>query len=158
MVLNPDQLYGAGFERMFPEGSSPVQAAPWPRAGRRKDAQDYDPARVQEALSSPPQLQQVDPRGLRASQPSVTSPGVRHYMDNPQWHQTGETYADQGNAGNRNPVVYRRYREWSPTEGTPSEDVLLSGHHRGTAALLRGESLSAVVVEGPWGPPRRGSR
>ena len=155
-MINPDQLYGAGIEAHFPTGSSPVQPAPWPRAGRSKARQDYDPEIVKSALMSSPQLQYVDPRNLRSTQPSVTAPGVQHYVDNPAWHQTGETYADQGNPGNRNPVVYNRHETWPPTEGGKVEPMLLSGHHRGTAALLRGEQLPAIVVDGPWGPPRRG--
>jgi hypothetical protein len=37
------------------------------------------------------------------------------------------------------------------------QDLLLSGHHRAGAALLRGEPLKARLFQGGWGPPMRQS-
>ena len=144
-------LYGAGYDAAFPTASGPLRNAPWPRAGRRKDVEDYDRTVVADALRRPPLLVDVDPRGLRASQPSVTAPGVAFYMgvDN---KSAGRLFADADKPGNQNPVVYRR------VTGPSVDDVILSGHHRSTAALLRGEPLRAVVVSGGWGAPRGAAR
>lgn len=158
MTLSPDQFHGAGYDSLFPADASPVRGTPWPRAARSKSRQDYDPDTVHAALAQPTQLQQVDPRGLQSTQPSVTAPGVKHYIDNPQWHQTGETYADQGVPSNRNPIVYRRHETWPPVEGGRVDSMLLSGHHRAAAALVTGRELPAVVVDGPWGGPRGGKK
>lgn len=150
MSLNPNQfegVWGKGVESIFPEGSSPVRPAPWPRAGQRKDRAPYDQSVVHEALRNPPRPVNVDPRTLSATQSSITQPGVSHYASNPEWKETGRTYADQGNPGNRFPVVYSR------DEGNGGvTHMLLSGHHRGAAALVNGEQLPAIQVKGPWGP------
>lgn len=154
-MINPDQFYGQGVDFMFPEGGSPVRGAPWPRAGRSKQRQDYDQSLVTEALRNPPRPTPVDPRTLSSTQPSVTEPGVRYYAEDPTYAQTGRTYADQENPGNQYPVVYHRHDNWPPGEGdTPRESLLLSGHHRGSAALAQGRPLLAIEVSGPWGPPR----
>lgn len=131
-----DQYYGARDpERLFQ--GRPATMTPWDSAGRRKDRQDFDPevvnAAVREGKTEP-----VDPRQLHASQPMLTRAGVAHYMT------SNEVYKDQHQAGNQRPVVYDR-------NGTR---VILSGHHRAAAALLRGEQFHAVVAKGDWGPPR----
>jgi hypothetical protein len=137
---------------LFPEGSAPKTSVPFPRAGRRKDVKDYEPEAVTKALSAPPQLEAHDPRTLKASQPSVTRAGVAHYMG-PEYERNPEaTFADREQAGNRYPIVY--HRKQAPGAST-QERVILSGHHRATAALLKGEPLKAIRVEGGWGPPRR---
>jgi hypothetical protein len=126
---------------------SPTSAVPFPPAGRRKDRHEYDKDLVTRALTHPEhhQMREVDPRILRATQPSVTRAGVAHYLGD-HYERTGETYADMHNPGNRRPVVYHRKDD--------DQFLLLSGHHRATAKLLRGEPLQAVVVEGPWGASR----
>ena len=140
-------------EAMFPEGAPRSRRCRGAPPGARRRNQDYDPDLVHKALTSPPQVQEIDPRNLRATQPMVTRPGVDYYLNDPTYKETGETFADKGNLGNQFPTVYRR-----PTMADPSqtEDVLLTGHHRATADLLRGRPTRGRVVEGPWGPPRKG--
>jgi hypothetical protein len=148
------QFHGRGVESLFPEGSGPVRSAPWPRAARSRAIHDYDQPRVAAALSRPPQLQEVDPRDLHSTQPSIHRPGVDYYSGS-HYHETGLTYEPTENVGNRFPVVYHR-GESPPESGlsVPPQRLLLSGHHRAAAALVKGEPLRAIVVEGPWGGKR----
>jgi hypothetical protein len=137
MGLNPEQFHGKNDVDVIFKGH-PLAPTPFPHAGGRKDKQSYDPDRVREAITHP-SLSDVDPRTVHSTQPSVTRAGVSHYLENT------EVYKDPHNAGNRHPVVYDR---------DDGRRLLLSGHHRATAALLRGEQFKAVVVPGPWGPAR----
>lgn len=142
-------------ESMFPE-DAPIAGVPWRSAARSKTHKDYDPDLVRKALVEPPVISDIDPRGLKSTQPRVTRAGVDYYLNNDRYQRTGETFADRGNLGNQWPTVYRR-----PTMADPSEteDVLLSGHHRAAADLLKGRPTRGRLIEGPWGPPRRqGSR
>jgi hypothetical protein len=127
-------------------GDAPSTSAPWPRAGRLKSRQDYDKDLVREVISDPEHhhMAEIDPRELHATQPSITRAGVAHYLGG-DYERTGETFADKHNPGNRRPVVYRR---------EDGQNLLLSGHHRATAALLQGRPLRALVIDGPWGPGR----
>lgn len=141
-----ERLYGAGdLDALF--NGNPTTAVPFPRAARSIKRMDYDKNLVNEVLRNPEHhhMQDVDPRLLHATQPSVTRAGVSHYLSD-HYERTGETYADMDNAGNRRPIVYHRVDD--------DQYILLSGHHRGTAKLLRGEPLQAIVIHGPWGPPR----
>jgi hypothetical protein len=132
-----ESLYGAGHvDALFNE--NPITSVPFPQAGRRKDRKDYDEDIVNEAVRGQKTVK-VDPRTLHATQPSVTRAGVQHYLSG-----ATEPYADAHKAGNKTPVVYSR-------EG---RNVLLSGTHRATAALLQGRQFDAILAEGPWGPPR----
>lgn len=133
------RIYGAGTSSALFRGGSPIVPAPWQDRPRWKKYPTYDQEAVTEVLQRPPVLEEMDPRNLHASQPSVTLPGVNYYMDDPTYWKTGETYADRGNVGNRFPVVYSDVR---------GRNILLSGHHRATAALLRGEPLVARRVRG----------
>jgi hypothetical protein len=151
------RLYGAkDIGALFPEGKE-IASTPWGMAGRRKDRQDYDPDLVRDAIRAPAEhLVDVDPRHLRATQPMVTRGGVDYYMNDPAWRETGRTYAEQGNPGNAFPVVYSRHNEFRQADWQPEyEHLLLSGHHRGTAALLQGKQFKARQVVGGFGPPRR---
>jgi hypothetical protein len=135
--------------KLFSHGD--IAPAPFQRAGRSKQFQDYEVERVHELIRNAPEgLREVDPRYLLSTQPSVTRPGVNYYMSG-EYEKTGKTYADQSHAGNIYPVVYERESERG------IEPMLLSGHHRATAALLRGVPLRALVVRGRQGPPRPGS-
>lgn len=138
-----EEFWGAGDpDRLFQ--GNPATGVPFPIAGRRKDVRDYDPGKVQAAISDPKYpVSDVDPRELHATQPAVTRAGVSYYLGD-EYDHTGQTYGDQQQAGNRVPVVYDR-------EGTK---MILSGHHRATAALLAGRQFRAKLVEGSWGPPR----
>jgi hypothetical protein len=146
-------LFGKGLEALFPEGTSPVVAAPWPRAARSKKLKDYDENIVGRAIRGG-KTEQIDPQILSATQPSVTAPGVRHYIESgpggPLYANADKRplYADADKSANQNPVVYIR------TSGGKTEHILLSGHHRATAALLKGEKLTAVVARGGFGGPR----
>jgi hypothetical protein len=91
----------------------------------------------------------VDPRRLKATQPSVTRAGVEYYMGEAH-RRTGETFADRMSSGNRYPVIYSRTH---PVTGRV-DDMILSGHHRATAALLSGQFLRARYVEGGYGAER----
>lgn len=126
-------------DTLFPDGA-PKTSAPWPAMGRRKDVKDYDHEAVREMLKNPPELTPVDPRTLHATQPSITRHGVGHYLSGAEG-----TFADHGNPGNEHPVVYHR---------EDGQSLLLSGHHRAAAAMLKGEPLMARQIHGPWGGPR----
>lgn len=147
VMSRADEFFGANdMERMFP-GGSPLASAPWPTMGRRRDVKDYDPEIVRAALLHPDRTEivHVDPRNFRSTQPSVTRAGVAHYMTD-EYERTGRTFADQHNAGNKFPLAYDR---------EDGQRLLLSGHHRGTAALLQGKQFPVRLLQGPWGPPRR---
>jgi hypothetical protein len=132
------RLHGVGsVEPLFHE--SLKTTAPWPRAGRTKEnPRGYDPARVESAVANPSaHIREMDPRHLHSTQPSVTHSGVSYYMGE-EYRKTGRTFADMNQAGNRWPVVY------TDVQG---RNKLLSGHHRATAALLRGEQFRAIHIE-----------
>ena len=132
-------LHGAGtHEALFPEGGAPKVVAPWPMAGRTKGKPMYDQSKVVSALSQPRRTTAMDPRSLHSTQPWVHEEGVRYYMNNPEYQKTGRTFADQGNVGNRTPVVY------SDASG---RNLILSGHHRATSALLKGGQFEAIHVK-----------
>lgn len=139
------RLHGAGDPRaLFPEGSSALRPAPWPRAPRSKVRQSYNKEIVAQELRSPASLKEVDPRQLHATQPSIRHEALAHYMED-DFNRSGIPYADKANIGNKFPLVYER------EDGI---NMLLSGHHRAAAALLKGEPLRARRVQGPWGDPR----
>lgn len=145
MSVNPGQFWGKGVDALFPASSGfGVAAAPFPRAKRRKDVKDYDPDVVGSAMKAG-ELQDIDPRTLHASQPSVTREGVAHYASG-----STELFADQDRPTNQHPLVYKR------DEGDGNvRNVLLTGHHRASAALANAELLKAIVAEGSWGPSRK---
>ena len=132
------RLHGAGDTDALFKGAPKVPTA-WPSAGKTKaNPRGYDPNLVQAALKAPEQhMQAMDPRHLHATQPWVTRAGVEYYQGS-EYRETGRTFADMSEAGNRYPVVYR---------DTQGRNKLLSGHHRATAALLRGEQFHALLVE-----------
>lgn len=128
-------------DSLFPDGA-PRTSIPLPAFNTNKG---YDKEAVRQTLSTPitnpeEQFVDVDPRTLSVSQGSVTRSGVSHYLSD-DYKKTGETFADQGNAGNRHPVVYDR------NDG--SERIALSGHHRAMAALLQGTTVRMRRVQGP---------
>jgi hypothetical protein len=137
-------LHGAGrIEAVFGEHHL-IAEPPWPRAAGNKRRRGYDPQVVQEVLRRAPVLHEVDPVTLHSTQPRITRAGVDYYLGG-QYERTGTTFADMHDAGNRYPVVYER---------DDGKNLLLSGHHRGTAALLKGEPLRARLARGSWGPAR----
>lgn len=133
------ELHGAGtVEVAF--GDHPKTVAPWPRGPRTKtNPRGYDKDRVTAELQTPPRLHAYDPRQLHATQNEVTREGVSHYLGR-QFNVEGATFRDHDNPGNAYPVVY---------EKESGHRLLLSGHHRAMASLLRGEDLLARRVQGP---------
>lgn len=124
---------------------------PWRQAGGRRDRSTWDQGTVAEHLSREPEsheIQDVDPRILRSTQPEVTRTATEHYLSG-DYERHGKLYADAHNAGNKRPVVYARQEENGTT--TP---LLLSGHHRAISALMSGRPLTARVIHGGWGQDR----
>lgn len=147
VVVNADtaRWWGRGdIAQMFPTESGPLRTAPFPRARRSRSRRDYEKSLVSAAIRAQRGVEDVDPRKLSATQPSVILPGVQHYMTG-RYEVTGETYEPGLSIGNKTPLVYVR-------DG--SEAMILAGHHRSTAALLHGEPVRAIVVRGTWGEKR----
>lgn len=130
-----DEVYGKGDVSAL-GGDSPLVVTPWRAANGRVDRRAYDESLVHEAIRQGQPTEKVDPRSLVAMQPHLRRDIVRHYMTQPN-----TVYADQHDPGNERPIVYDR-------NGT---HLILSGHHRAAAALLRGEQFDAVVVHGGFG-------
>lgn len=115
---------------------------PWNKASRNKAGLDYDPTLVKDTLvrnSDADIYTKFDPRYLHGTQPSVTAPGVMHYLEHGQY---GDLFADKDQMGNRLPFVYIH-------SGT-GELRLLGGHHRAASALLKGEPLTARFAVGEY--------
>lgn len=139
--------YGKGLDAIFSENGVGVTTVPFQSASRRKGEPLYDREAVERALAAPVRLTRFDPRTLHATQPNVTREGVEYYMENTPGSQayrmTGQTFADQDQAGNRYPVIYQQ----------PSGQlVILSGHHRATAALLDGRAVEGILVRANMTP------
>jgi hypothetical protein len=131
-----ESVAGKGIDRMFIPGGSGVRAAPWPRAPRSKTGRLYDPDLVRNELKKPPKLEEVDPRLLYSTQPSILRTHVAYYMGD-EYKRTGRTSADQDNAGNAFPTIYVNKK---------GQHLILSGHHRAAAALAKGEALEARII------------
>jgi len=132
-------------------GSGPSPRVPFVLAGHLRTEVSGDGLRQRQRLidavvHAPPVLVEIDPRGLRATQGGLDRDGVVHYLG-PVFHERGITYADHDDPGNTDPVVLVRERDGA--------HLLLAGHHRATAALLRGVPLLARVVGGTSEPRDR---
>jgi len=153
-VSTPEQLWGAlagENQRALGQvlGSGPSPRVPFVLAGHLRTEVSGDGLRQRQELidavvHAPPVLVEVDPRLLRATQGGLDREGVVHYLGT-VFHERGITYADHHDPGNADPVVLVRERDGA--------HLLLAGHHRATAALLRGVPLLARVVGGD--PDRR---
>lgn len=146
-----ERAYGSGdVSKISGASGSPLITPPWNSASGYKGRPLYDKARVREALVSRQGTEKVDPRYLRATQPHLVRAALNHYLTG---HE--DLYADEHNAGNKTPVVYaRNNRDGNPDMPnwwTDEDHIILSGHHRAAAALLRGEQFNAIVVRGPHG-------
>lgn len=131
-------LFGSGrATTLF--GRAQVTPAPWPGAGRRKDGSHHNRELIKQEMSKPPVVEDIDPRYLHATQPSVVREHVDSYMGagGDEYRKTGKTVADQDNPGNQWPTVYER---------RDGRRDILSGHHRATTALLRGEALKGRII------------
>ena len=150
--LQASQFFGKGIESVFHEGSFERQPVPWKAATILKHYGDFDRSVVRDALVSPPQLEEIDPVDLHATQPGIVKGGVEHYLKD-TYEKTGQTYEQSTSVGNRFPIVYRREAATQGYDPQP-QNLILAGHHRATAALVQGKPLRAIVVGGSWGPPR----
>ena len=123
------------------EVTTPTAPPPWNEATRNASGNRYDASLVNRTIqiADMKDIAEFDPRYLHASQPKITSAGVRHYL---QHGQSGPLYADQQQIGNQFPFVYIH-------QGT-GEHRLIGGHHRATAALLKGEPLVARFAVGDY--------
>ena len=125
-------------------GSGPSPRVPFVLAGHLRTEVSDDGLRqrqqvIDAVVHAAPVLVEVDPRGLRATQSGLDRDGVVHYLGT-VFHEQGTTYADHHDPGNTDPVLLVRERDGA--------HLLLAGHHRATAALLRGVPLLARVVGG----------
>jgi hypothetical protein len=143
-ALRGDQLWGKGIDALFGSGS-PVVPAPFPQAGARKDRKNFDTGLVARSITHPHEfsVEKVDPRELHATQPSVTHAGVKHYFEGGQ--EYGKNNGGDRRLGNDIPRIYHR------SDGVK---LILTGHHRASSALLKGEPLDAMVIHGGWGEAR----
>ena len=123
-------------------GDGPSPRVPFDQAGHLraeitgagKSRRDTAIARV---LRARPRLEQVDPRGLLATQGGLDREGIRYYLGT-GFTRWGLTYADRHSVGNADPVILVRARDGAR--------LILAGHHRSTVALLRGQPLLARIV------------
>jgi hypothetical protein len=148
-MLQPDQFgkhWGGGMESLFPEGSAGKTTPPFPAAGRSKRQSPYDQELVHKTLAGSPGTEAIDPRSLHSTQSWVTREATAHYMK-PENRAKGTLFADQHDPGNQHPVIYSRHEG----EGREPTHMLLSGHHRATAALLQGRQFTGIRIEGGWG-------
>jgi len=146
-VSTTEQLWGAlagGNPRSLSQvlGSGPSPRVPFVLAGHLRTEVSGGGLRQRQKLinavvHAPPVLVEVDPRVLRATQGGLDRDGVVHDLGT-VFHEQGTTYADHHDP---DPVVLVRDRDGA--------HLLLAGHHRATAALLRGVPLLARVVGGP---------
>jgi len=139
-----DRLWGAGIDGLFRRSDGDVRpkvVVPWPTWTRQRGRAPYDLDVVRTALRGVPRLADIDPRSLTATQTWVRWDGVDHYL-RPTYRETGRTFADRHSVINRFPFVYRR------PDGT---HLVLAGHHRSAAALVRAEPVRAIVVDEPGG-------
>lgn len=137
----PEMQHSALLDTLF--RGAPKTTVPWPVHGQLKTMPKIDPRLVEAVLATPAVLTQVDPTSLSANQPWVVAEHVAYYLGD-RWSHTGRTSADQGDRGNRFPLVLPDHR------GRPT---IVAGHHRATAALLLGRPLLARVAPGTWDVP-----
>jgi 2'-5' RNA ligase len=141
--MAPKKYFGAQHvEALF--GGHSETVCPFKTSGASKS---YDRDMVAQRVSHDPdhsEMKDFDPRHLEGTQPGIQRAALQHYMGD-DYKRTGQTYADPANKGNKHPVVYT-YNH--PVTGE-EHHMLLSGHHRATAALLKGEMLHARQIRGP---------
>jgi len=140
------QLYFASsLDAVFGQASDVT--LPWRSAGGLKHRHPWDQALVRAAVHwDAGEFVEIDPRVLTASQPAAIRAGVDYYLNRRTYEDTGWTYADQHNPGNRIPIIYSRTDDHHRTV-----DIILSGHHRSMAALIAGRPLFARRITGGYG-------
>lgn len=117
-------------------GDHVLIVTPWARATRRKGVALYDRDVVGEFVAQPPQLTEVDPASLVATQTWVVREHVRYYLTG-EWERTGRTSADMHQRASRYPLI-------SPDDR--GQLLILAGHHRAMAARIEGRMLQTRVV------------
>lgn len=135
------EFYGSNdVDRLFP-GGSPTTSVPWSQVRPTRTHRVSNPEMVHDAIVNPDRYRtmSLDPRELHATQPGLQRAAVAHYMG-PDYHRTGQTFADQHQAGNQTPVVFHNLDN--------DHLSIQSGHHRAASALLRGDQFDALVVAG----------
>lgn len=143
--VRTNSLWGTGdkgFEKLFTreDGVAPSTGVPFPKSPRSANRRAYfDHGAIEHHLHAG-ELDEIDPRTLMSSQPSITAAGVEHYLG-PEYKTTGRTFADPG-GGNHFPTVY----EASNPHSGQAERTILGGHHRATASLLEGAPLRGILV------------
>jgi len=138
----------AGLTKLFgrEDGMANSTSVPFPHQARTSNRLAYfDHAAIAASINDRDNhLALLDPRTLMGGQPSITHRGVEYYMGD-EYERTGRTYADYS-SGNAIPTVYEaRHPQFGHLERT-----IMGGHHRATAALLKGEPLLAVHVKAPY--------
>lgn len=103
---------------------------PYPLNASKSDI-DWD--KTEDYTKAP--ITEIDPRGLTATQHGLVNAGLRHYMNNP----SGELFSPGRNSSNQFPVVM---------ETDDGERRIMTGHHRLTAGLLRGEPVRGRIIKG----------
>lgn len=118
------------------------ETIPWNRAplGSAKKSIPYDKGLVSSELSHPireARVKDFDPRHVMGTQPWILSGATRHYLEG---GRNAPLYSDQDQVGNQMPFVY--------VHKGSGELRLLAGHHRASAALIKGEPLTARYAIG----------
>ncbi len=145
-VTRAHRAFGKGLNALFPDdgdGPAPSVTTPWPSASESKDRKTFDEDLVARSITHPHEFptEELDPRELRARQPKLLRQHVKSYMDG-----TRDQDAQDSRLGNDVPRVYHRTDD--------DQKIILSGHHRAAAALLKGEPFHAKIIRGGWGPAR----
>lgn len=99
----------------------------------------YDPDIVMAQTTGRKNIERVDPRTLTGTQIGVTKQGMNHYLS-AEYEKSGITFADHQMESNEIPLVYFR------SDGVR---LILTGHHRSVAALVKGKMLECVAVHEP---------
>jgi hypothetical protein len=137
---DPHKLYGQinHVDEYF--GGHSTRPTPWKQAPTKKTQHQYDKDAVKACLQNPDHpLEDVDPRELRSTQPSIVRAAAQHYLSG-EHERTGATFEAGGNIGNKHPVVFH--------DNDTGERTILTGHHRAFAALAEGRPLRARLVRG----------
>lgn len=80
---------------------------------------------------------------IKASQPGIQHGALRHYLSQEQFggpEKSKDVFAKNDGVSNNHPVFFENQ--------DTGERVILSGHHRTTAALISGSPIRARVVRG----------
>ncbi|MEN9821950.1 MAG: hypothetical protein RLZ04_376 [Actinomycetota bacterium] len=128
-------IYGCGsLDALFVHGADRI-TCPFPQAPQRKNETRPKGLFTHELTSSAARLTFVDPRVLHGSQSWILRQHVGYYLTE-RWELTGIPSAED-TPGNRFPTV---------VEDAAGRLVIVAGHHRAAAALIRGVGLLCRLV------------